>query len=64
MRHPDAHLVQPRLRGRLAIAAAGFAIVASGMRQCMTTSDEDGPEITDAARPDVAKLEKLFLTLA
>ena len=47
-----------------ALDRAGFAIVASGMRQCMTTTDEDGSEITEADRPDVAKLEKLFLTLA
>lgn len=47
-----------------ALDRAGFAIVASGMRQCMTVSDQDGPEVTEAERPDVAKLEKLFLTLA
>ena len=46
-----------------ALDRAGFAIVASGMRQCMTAADdsEDGGELE---RPDVAKLEKLFLTLA
>ena len=48
-----------------ALDRAGFAIVASGMRQCLT--DEPGAEErpgVDAARADVAKLEKLFLTLA
>jgi DNA-binding FrmR family transcriptional regulator len=44
-----------------ALDRAGFAIVASGMRQCMA-DDPDSPG--DADRPDVAKLEKLFLTLA
>jgi DNA-binding FrmR family transcriptional regulator len=43
-----------------ALDRAGFAIVASGMRQCMVEG-EDG---LDTAKPDVAKLEKLFLTLA
>jgi DNA-binding FrmR family transcriptional regulator len=43
-----------------ALDRAGFAIVASGMRQCMVEG-EDG---VDTDRPDVAKLEKLFLTLA
>ncbi len=42
-----------------ALDRAGFAIVASGMRQCMTESEAGGD-----ATPDVAKLEKLFLTLA
>jgi DNA-binding FrmR family transcriptional regulator len=40
-----------------ALDRAGFAIVASGMRQCMV--DEDDP-----ATLDVAKMEKLFLALA
>jgi DNA-binding FrmR family transcriptional regulator len=44
-----------------ALDRAGFAIVASGMRQCMTEEPGDG---VDVERPDVAKLEKLFLTLA
>ncbi|UJP40323.1 metal-sensitive transcriptional regulator [Cellulomonas palmilytica] len=39
-----------------ALDRAGFAIIASGMRQCLT-SDED-------SAPDVEKLEKLFLSLA
>jgi len=41
-----------------ALDKAGFAIVASGLRQCVTQSDADG------ARPDLAALEKLFLSLA
>ena len=40
-----------------ALDRAGFAIVASGMRQCLT--EDDG-----AAALDVAKMEKLFLALA
>lgn len=40
-----------------ALDRAGFAIVASGMRQCMV--DEDDPSTLD-----VAKMEKLFLALA
>ncbi len=44
-----------------ALDKAGFAIVASGLRQCVTEStDASG----DAAGPDLAALEKLFLTLA
>jgi DNA-binding FrmR family transcriptional regulator len=45
-----------------ALDRAGFAIVASGMRQCMTSTDEETDGATE--RPDVAQLEKLFLTLA
>lgn len=45
-----------------ALDRAGFAIVASGMRQCM--ADDPDTEGVDVNRPDVAKLEKLFLTLA
>lgn len=41
-----------------ALDRAGFAIIASGMRQCLTETDE-GEETLD-----VAKLEKLFLSLA
>jgi len=40
-----------------ALDRAGFAIVASGLRQCMT---QEG----DAAALDTAKMEKLFLSLA
>ncbi|MDM8083737.1 metal-sensitive transcriptional regulator [Cellulomonas cellasea] len=41
-----------------ALDRAGFAIIASGMRQCMTKSDEGEQTL------DVQKLEKLFLSLA
>jgi DNA-binding FrmR family transcriptional regulator len=40
-----------------ALDRAGFAIVASGLRQCLT---EDG----DVDALDVKKMEKLFLSLA
>ena len=43
-----------------ALDRAGFAIIASGMRQCLTEPPEDGEDPT----LDVAKLEKLFLSLA
>jgi DNA-binding FrmR family transcriptional regulator len=39
-----------------AIDKAGFAIIASGLEQCITAGDEGGL--------DRAKLEKLFLSLA
>ena len=43
-----------------ALDRAGFAIIASGMRQCLTQpADAD-----EAPTLDVAKLEKLFLSLA
>ncbi|MCC2308890.1 metal-sensitive transcriptional regulator [Cellulomonas chengniuliangii] len=42
-----------------ALDRAGFAIIASGMRQCMTRSDDGDDETLD-----VQKLEKLFLSLA
>ncbi|UZN02020.1 metal-sensitive transcriptional regulator [Cellulomonas sp. S1-8] len=42
-----------------ALDRAGFAIIASGMKQCLT-QDADTQEST----LDVAKLEKLFLSLA
>jgi DNA-binding FrmR family transcriptional regulator len=41
-----------------ALDRAGFKIVASGMRQCMTAADGTAPPMTEA------ELEKLFLTLA
>ena len=40
-----------------ALDRAGFAIVASGLRECLT----DGGDLTDL---DVKKMEKLFLSLA
>ena len=44
-----------------ALDRAGFAIIATGMRQCLVTP-EDGDQET--ATLDVEKLEKLFLSLA
>ncbi len=41
-----------------ALDRAGFAIIATGMRQCLTESDEGEQTL------DVHKLEKLFLSLA
>jgi DNA-binding FrmR family transcriptional regulator len=41
-----------------ALDKAGFSIVASGLRQCLTADDAAQAEV------DTAKLEKLFLSLA
>ncbi|QNE73902.1 metal-sensing transcriptional repressor [Streptomyces finlayi] len=41
-----------------ALDRAGFKIVASGMRQCLTESEDGAPPMTEA------ELEKLFLALA
>ena len=41
-----------------ALDRAGFKIVASGMRQCLSAAEGDTPPMTEA------ELEKLFLTLA
>ncbi|MFC4056127.1 metal-sensitive transcriptional regulator [Actinomadura syzygii] len=41
-----------------ALDRAGFKIVASGMRQCMSTADGAAPPMTEE------ELEKLFLALA
>ena len=43
-----------------ALDRAGFAIIASGMRQCLVQPQQDG----EAGTLDVQKLEKLFLSLA
>ena len=43
-----------------ALDRAGFAIIASGMQQCLTRPQDEDEEPT----LDVAKLEKLFLSLA
>ncbi|WP_147796724.1 metal-sensitive transcriptional regulator [Cellulomonas sp. Y8] len=40
-----------------ALDRAGFAIIASGMKQCLTDPDDD-------STLDVDKLQKLFLSLA
>ncbi|GAS86125.1 metal-sensitive transcriptional regulator [Mycolicibacterium brisbanense] len=42
-----------------ALDRAGFKIVATGLRECVTTEHPDGSETLD-----VAQLEKLFLALA
>lgn len=42
-----------------ALDRAGFAIIASGLKQCLARPDDDAQ-----AAPDVARLEKLFLSLA
>ena len=39
-----------------ALDKAGFAVIATGLRQCMAGSDQDSLEVAD--------LEKLFLSLA
>ncbi len=41
-----------------ALDKAGFAIIATSMKQCIARSDDDAPAL------DFAKLEKLFLSLA
>ena len=46
-----------------ALDRAGFAIIASGMRQCLVTP-ADGASDGEAPTLDVQKLEKLFLSLA
>lgn len=40
-----------------ALDRAGFSIVATGLKQCLTTAGEEGDL-------DTAKMEKLFLSLA
>lgn len=49
-----------------ALDRAGFAIIASGMKQCLTTPEPGEAAGTDPADVtlDVQKLEKLFLSLA
>ena len=42
-----------------ALDRAGFAIVATGLRQCLVEGGEGGPD-----ELDVKKMEKLFLSLA
>lgn len=42
-----------------ALDRAGFKIIATGLRQCVTAQETDGEQSLD-----VAKLEKLFLSLA
>lgn len=45
-----------------ALDRAGFKIIASGMRQCMTPGE--GADGDGAGQVDVEQLEKLFLSLA
>jgi DNA-binding FrmR family transcriptional regulator len=45
-----------------ALDRAGFAIVATGLRQCLSEQGEQGDQRDQAM--DVAALEKLFLALA
>ena len=45
-----------------ALDRAGFAIIATGMKQCLTQPQATGED--DEPTLDVAKLEKLFLSLA
>jgi DNA-binding FrmR family transcriptional regulator len=42
-----------------ALSRAGYAIVATGLQQCLTDADSDGVDGVD-----VKKMEKLFLALA
>lgn len=44
-----------------ALDRAGFAIVATGLRQCVAQSAADD---STASTPDLAALERLFLSLA
>ena len=43
-----------------ALEKTGFALVATGLQQCLTQAQSDGTD----AQVDVKKLEKLFLGLA
>ncbi|MEO7007278.1 MAG: metal-sensitive transcriptional regulator [Terrimesophilobacter sp.] len=45
-----------------AIDRAGFMIIASAMKECIT--QKPGDETSSATQPSVEELEKLFLTLA
>lgn len=42
-----------------AIDRAGFAVISTALRKCVTDAED-----ADADAPDLAELEKLFLTLA
>lgn len=43
-----------------AVDRAGFAVIAKGLQQCLAEENAD----SEGSRPDVAALEKLFLSLA
>lgn len=49
-----------------AIDRAGFAIVSTALRQCITEEDDTDAALAEGRRPrlTVEELEKLFLTLA
>ncbi|WP_432457543.1 metal-sensitive transcriptional regulator [Cellulomonas iranensis] len=47
-----------------ALDRAGFAIIASGMKQCLTRPPGTDEDADQDPTLDVAKLEKLFLSLA
>ena len=49
-----------------ALDRAGFAIIATGMKQCLVepAASVEGDAETSSATLDVAKLERLFLSLA
>jgi DNA-binding FrmR family transcriptional regulator len=51
------HVVTQLAAVSKALDRAGFAIVATGLRQCVTQPNQAGT-------PDLAALEKLFLSLA
>lgn len=44
---------------RRAVDRAGFSIIATGLKQCVTEA-----HATEGAEPDTALMEKLFITLA
>lgn len=47
-----------------ALDRAGFAIIATGMKQCLVAPPEDEAAADAPETLDVAKLERLFLSLA
>lgn len=47
-----------------ALSRAGFAIVATGMRQCLQGGDGVDDVASDVNAPNIATMEKLFLSLA
>lgn len=47
---------------RRALDRAGFAMIASGLRQC--TTDDGNPDDLETAAANLAAMERLFLTLA
>jgi len=45
-----------------ALDRAGFAIIASAMRECLAADDEQSADLTDV--PSIDELEKLFMSLS